>query len=108
MNTDRQASAQPSTTQSRGITPAAEEAAEIAIETYIYGYPLVLIEMSRRRMTNFEAPSNDGALGAPTNQFVHLEAFPDPTFTEVVRPNADTLYSIVWFDVSAEPLVVQV
>lgn len=26
---------------------------------------------------------------APMNQFVHLRAFPDHTFREVVRPNAD-------------------
>ena len=108
MSNSTQASGEASTAQASGITPAAEEAAEIAIEAYVYGYPLVLMEMSRRQMTNFEAPSNKGPLGAPMNQFVHLEAFPDAKFTEVVRPNADTLYSLVWFDVSAEPLVVQV
>jgi hypothetical protein len=42
------------------------------------------------------------------NQFVHLRTFPDHTFREVVRPNADTLYSVVWFDVSKEPLVLSV
>ena len=42
------------------------------------------------------------------NQFAHLRAFPDHTFKEVVRPNADTLYSIAWFDVSREPQVLSV
>jgi hypothetical protein len=92
----------------RELTPAAEEAAEIALEAYIYAYPLVLMEASRRQTTNVEAPSIAGTVGAPMNQFLHMEAFPDATFTEVVRPNADTLYSPLWFDVSAEPLVVQV
>jgi hypothetical protein len=90
------------------LTAAAEELAEIAVETYVYGYPLIVMEASRRRMTNVEAPSTEGALGAPVNQFVHLGAFPDATFTEVVRPNADTLYSSLWFDVTREPLVVRV
>jgi hypothetical protein len=92
----------------RGVSPAAEEATEIAIETYVYGYPLVLMEASRRLMTNVEAPTDVGVLGAPINQFLHAGAFPDATFTEVVRPNADTLYSALWFDVSGEPLVIHV
>ncbi len=32
----------------------------------------------------------------------------DADFTDVVRANADTLYSMMWFDVSKEPLVVDV
>jgi hypothetical protein len=34
--------------------------------------------------------------------------FPDATFTDVVRAKADTLYSFLWFDVSKEPLVIDV
>src|SRR6185369_2490024 len=37
-----------------------------------------------------------------------MRAFPDATFADVVRPNADTLYSPVFFDVSREPLVIDV
>jgi hypothetical protein len=42
------------------------------------------------------------------NQFAHVRAFPDASFTDVVRPNADTLYSSLWYDVSSEPLVINV
>ncbi len=42
------------------------------------------------------------------NQFYHAPEFPDATFTDVVRANADTLYSFLWFDVSKEPLVIDV
>lgn len=80
-------------------------AREIAQEAYIYAYPLVLMEMTRRTMTNVAAPG-DGK--APTNCFGHKKAFPDARFTDVVRPNADTLYSMLWFDVSQEPLVIHV
>jgi hypothetical protein len=82
-----------------------DEAAEIAVEAYLYAYPLVLMEVTRRVTTNVETPS--GAHG-PMNQFANLRAFPDATFTDVVRPNADTLYSSLWFDVSKEPLVIAV
>ena len=37
-----------------------------------------------------------------------MPAFPDATFTDIVRPNADTLYSLLWFDVSQEPLLISV
>lgn len=90
-----------------GMPPSKDEALEIAIETYIYAYPLVLMDVTRRIMTNFETndPKN---MGAPVNQFSHRRAFPDHRFTRVVRPNADTLYSALWFDVTQEPLVIQV
>jgi hypothetical protein len=42
------------------------------------------------------------------NKLNHRKAFPDANFTEVVRPNADTLYSIMWFDLSKEPLVLDI
>jgi len=78
---------------------------DIGIQAYIYAYPMIMMEITRRVSTNVETPT--GFL-APMNQFAHLRAFPDHTFREVVRPNADTLYSIVWFDVSKEPLIVSV
>jgi hypothetical protein len=91
-----------------GASPGIDEAAEIAVDGYIYGYPLVLMEITRRVMTNFERPTASAAgAGAPTNQFVHMRAFPDAKFTDVVRPNADTLYSIAWLDVSREPQVIR-
>jgi hypothetical protein len=80
-------------------------AREIAQEAYIYAYPLVLMELTRRTMTNVALPE-DGK--GPMNRFGHKKAFPDARFTDVVRANADTLYSMLWFDVSAEPLVIHV
>lgn len=82
-----------------------DRAHEIGVQAYIYAYPMVLMEMTRRTATNVSTPT---AAYAPMNQFAHLRAFPDASFRDVVRPNADTLYSILWFDVSEEPLVVSV
>lgn len=84
----------------------ADERVEIATDALIYAYPLVLMEMTRRAMTNVECANTVGQ--APINQFSHMAAFPDPTSTAVVRPNADTLYSALWYDVAREPLVISV
>jgi hypothetical protein len=87
-------------------TLSEEDAHEIAMEGYIYAYPLVLMELTRRVMTNVAHPDANGH--APMNRFGHKQAFPDASFTDVVRANADTLYSMLWFDVSKEPLMVHV
>src|SRR6185295_10846145 len=70
--------------------------------------PLVLMELTRRVMTNVGEGAPAKVTGAPMNQFSHMRAYPDATFTDVVRPNADTLYSTLWFDVGKEPLVIEI
>lgn len=82
-----------------------DEAAEIGAEAYIYAYPLVLMETTRRVSTNVAKPE-PALLRAPMGQWSHAPSYPDATFKDVVRPNADTLYSMLWFDLGKEPLVV--
>lgn len=84
---------------------SADEAREIAREAFIYAYPLVLSEITFRVGKNVVEPTGTSA---PINQFGHMREFPDPSFTIVVRPNADTLYSSLGYDVSKEPLVISV
>jgi hypothetical protein len=82
--------------------PSRDEAAQLAAEGYIYGLPLVLMDISRQVMTAVPKPE----IGrAPANQFNDSHEFPDPNFTDVVSPNADTLYSMTWLDLSKEPIV---
>ncbi|HEY7095651.1 MAG TPA: DUF1254 domain-containing protein [Terriglobales bacterium] len=76
-----------------------------ATDAYIYGYPLVLADATRAKQTNASRPQ---AGLAPVNQFVHNQTFPDATFTDVVSPNADTLYSTAWLDLGREPMVLSV
>jgi hypothetical protein len=83
----------------------ADRSYTLGVQAYIYAYPMILMEVTRRVSTNVEAPTG---FRVPMNQFGHLRAFPDHTFKEVVRPNADTLYSIVWFDVLKEPQVLSI
>jgi hypothetical protein len=70
----------------------------------VYAFPLVLMEITQRSSTNIAAP---GHRKAPVNRFGHLVRFPDATFKDGTLPNVDTLFSVLWYDVSREPLVVQ-
>jgi hypothetical protein len=83
-----------------------DEIGEVATNAYIYAYPLILMELTRRIATNVADTRQFSK--APMNQFANLPAFPDATFTDVVRANVDTLYSLMWFDVSKEPLLISV
>lgn len=73
-----------------------------AVEAYIYGYPLVTMEMTRRVMTNVESPVGTRA---PMGQFVRMREYPTAAFRDVTAPNADTLYTTAWVDVGKEPWV---
>jgi hypothetical protein len=79
-----------------------QEASETGIEAYIYGYPLVTMEITRRVMTNVAEPS--GA-HAPMGRFLLMRKYPDAAFRDVTAPNADTLYSTAWLDLTKEPYV---
>jgi len=80
----------------------AEEVTKLATDAYVYGYPLVTMEYTRRVMTNVAAPAEKLA---PMGQFARLRAYPTPDDKEVTAPNADTLYMLAWLDVSKEPWV---
>jgi uncharacterized protein (TIGR03000 family) len=79
-----------------------EEALQIATDAYVYGYPLVTMEVTRRVVTNVEKPAGSHA---PMGQFILLREYPTPAFKEVTAPNADTLYASAFFDVGKEPWV---
>lgn len=85
--------------------PTADEAREIAIDAYVYGYPLVTMEMTRRVMTNVAKPSKTRA---PMGQFVRAREYPDASFRDVTAPNADTLYTTAWLDLEKEPWVLSI
>ncbi len=91
----------------KAAAPDVGEAAAraLAVDAYLYGYPLVIMDVTRQGFT--AVPKAEG-MKAPVNQMLHIRAFPDYTFTDVVSPNADTLYSTAWIDVKAEPIVLSV
>ncbi|MGK9286658.1 DUF1254 domain-containing protein [Sinorhizobium meliloti] len=75
----------------------------LAVEAYIYAYPLVTMEMTRRVITNVAEP--EGSRG-PMGHLIKLRQYPDAKFRDVTAPNADTLYTTAFFDVGDEPWVV--
>jgi len=81
------------------------EAFALAAEAYVYGYPLVTMEYTRRVMTNVDKPEGTRA---PMGQFVRMRSYPTAQFRDVTAPNADTLYTTIWLDVSKEPWIVSV
>ncbi|HTU32716.1 MAG TPA: DUF1254 domain-containing protein [Candidatus Acidoferrum sp.] len=74
--------------------PSSTDLLAIAERAYIYAYPLVLVEVTRS--------------GQPVNVFTHVPQFPRPDTRKVIRPNADTLYTIAWIDLSKEPILIHV
>jgi hypothetical protein len=79
------------------------EAKETGIDAYVYAYPLVTMEITRRVMTNTATPEGSKA---PMGQWAKLRGYPAVDDHSVTAPNADTLYTIVWVDVSKEPWVI--
>ncbi len=76
-----------------------------AVDAYVYAYPLVTMELTRRSFTNVVA--NDGK-NAPMGVFVNVPRYPPADDKRVTAPNADTLYSTAWIDVGKEPYILHV
>lgn len=77
----------------------------LATDAYIYGYPLVTMEMTRRVFTNVAKPE---ATRGPMGQIVKVRSYPDASYRDVTAPNADTLYTTGFFDVGKEPWVLSI
>jgi len=85
---------------------SAEEATTIAREAYIYLYPLITMDVTRRQLTNIEPGKMMGR--GPMNTYSHMREYPPAEYREVVRPNFDTLYSSAWLDLTKEPVILTV
>jgi len=81
-----------------------QEARAIGVDAYVYFYPLLSMDVTRKLFTNIE-PGKEFGKG-PMNMFVNVPEYPPADFKGVVRSNFDTLYSIAWLDLTTEPLIV--
>ncbi len=75
------------------------EARAIAEEAYIFAYPM----LENYRTMQVQAISPDHF-----NRFTHSTEIKGPEYKDIVRPNNDTLYSILWLDLRAEPMVLHI
>ncbi len=75
------------------------------MDAYLYFYPLVTMDLTRKQLTNMEPGKS---FGGPMNTFANIPAYPTAADRAVVRPNFDTLYSSAWLDLTKEPIVVSV
>src|SRR5450432_225296 len=93
------------TTIARAADPISEqEAHAIGVDAYVYFYPLLSMDITRKQFTNVE-PGKEFGKG-PMNMFVNVPEYPPADFKGVVRSNFDTLYSIAWLDLTKEPMVI--
>jgi hypothetical protein len=92
-----------STTPSAAEVITAQEARELGIEAYLYLYPLVVMDATRRQMTNIEPGKKDGF--GPINMFNHHRMLPTAEFP-IAGPGFDYLYSMAWLDLTHEPMIV--
>ena len=88
-----------------GAAQREQQALAAGVEAVVYGLPLVMMDLTRAKTTNVARPHG---FSAPVNQFVHVRAFPDASFKDVVRANVDTLYSSAFLDLGAGPIVLSV
>jgi hypothetical protein len=77
-----------------------ETAFNVGLQAYIYGFPLVITEVSREEM--LANPS------IRVNQFYHFPGLATPVIKSAVSANVDTLMSIAWLDFSNGPLLLNV
>src|SRR5262249_29824250 len=94
-------------TAAQGAATAITEqgALAIAVDSYIYFYPLITMDVTRKQLTNLEPGTG---IGGPMNALVNIPAFPTAEMRTVGRPNFDTLYSSAWIDLTKEPVVLSV
>ena len=82
-----------------------QQAHAIGVDAYLYFYPLVTMDLTRKQLTNVETGKG---YGGPMNTFANAPSYPTAQDRAVVRPNFDTLYSSGWLDLTKEPMVVSV
>jgi len=89
-----------------GGSKAKEAVAYVAgLEEYVYGYPLVMMDVTREVIT---ATPSSGEYQAPINQFGRIRTYVDPDFKNVVRISVNSLWSHAWLDLDKEPMIISV
>jgi len=73
-----------------------------AMEAYVYGFPLVLMDVTSKTLTSVPKA---GEYHAPINQLLRMRTFVNPDYKDVVRISRNGLWSGGVFDLDQEPVV---
>jgi len=85
-----------------------EYAYTLGVQAYIYGFPWVFLPQLRWQWVTQPPSDPDGGPYAPLNEFWHARRLSTAADRSGGSPNNDTLYSIAWVDLLAEPLILSV
>lgn len=80
----------------------AKEAYILGMESYVYGFPLVIMDVTKGVMT---AASTPGEYTSPLNQFARMQAYVSPDFKNVVRISLNGLWATAFVDLEKEPYI---
>ena len=86
---------------------SASDAAAVAADGVVFGYPLVLMNRIRAWMTGVPAP-DPARMRAPPNRLVHARALPEPASGRPHGARTGTLRTAAWLDLGPAPLVLSV
>lgn len=79
----------------------------LGLLSYVYGYPLVIMDVTRQVLTAAPAPNAEGT-AAPINQFAKMPQYVSPDFKNVVRISLNSLWCTAWLDLEQQPIVLSV
>lgn len=73
-------------------------------DAFIFTLPLMMVDATCTKLTNTLIPTDKVA---PINQFLHASELVDATFTDIVTPNVDTIYSQVFLDLKKDAVILE-
>ena len=79
-----------------------EDTWDLVKEAYVYSYPLVLMDATKKAMTNTDEPTDRRA---PINQFMHASEAASSDYQDVTSPDVDMFYSQAMLDLSNDAVV---
>ena len=78
---------------------------EIAVESYTFLYPIVMMEVTRRHISAGDRRTEEQKI---SNLFIHNHEMASDKWRAVARSNIDTLFSSAWIDLSDGPATVTI
>ncbi len=85
-----------------------EYAYTLGVQAYIYGFPWLYLSQIRWQWAGQATCGAGHNPCAPLNEFSHARELSTAADKTGGSPNNDTLYSVAWVDLSAEPLILSV